>query len=216
VSKALATGLALWWAAGAPLPAAPDPAKTGDLVVLEVRVIEGDGAVHVAGSRSSVPLTVQVTDEAGRPVAGATVSLRLPSSGPTGFFASGLSTEILTTSGDGKVSARGIRWGPATGPLELRITAVKGGVRAGVVSAQYVAPRGEAGRAGAAQRGPSISRPRGKWLAIALVAAGAAAGGLVLGLSNQPAPGSAPVTAPGASQLPGVQVGIPTITIGNP
>ena len=188
--------------------AAEDQASPG--AVLRLKVVSGDGAVHRAGSRSSVPLTVQVTDETGRPVEDATVVLLMPNEGPAGIFASGLSTEILRTGSEGRVSVFGIRWGSAAGLVPIRITAVKSGVRAGMISTQTLI-QGEEGdtRSGTG----SVSRPRGKWIAVALVAAGAAAGGLVLGLAGKQA---ATALAPAAAELPAVQVGLPTISIGAP
>ena len=44
------------------------------VAILQIRVIEGEGAVHLPGSRSSRPITVEITEETGKPVAGAAVS----------------------------------------------------------------------------------------------------------------------------------------------
>lgn len=184
-----------------------------EVAILQVRILEGNGAVHQPGSRSSLPITVQVTDETGKPVENATVTFRLPSVGATGVFSSGLSTEVLTTDSGGRASVWKIRWGHSTGPAPVRITAVKGRARAGVMSNQYV----DAGNAaGEHQRGStprSVSKPRGKWVAIGLVVAGAAAGGLVLGLSGK---SSTSPAAAASTQGPSVQVGSPSISIGKP
>jgi hypothetical protein len=202
--------LAVWLAGPAASPGwAAGAGGTEEVAILQLKVIEGEGAVHPAGSRSSRPLRIQVTDETGQPVEGAAVSLRMPSEGPRGAFQSGLPTEILVTGPEGRVSAWGIRWGRSPGPVRIRITAVKGDVRAGMVSEQYIAAPGRGGERGSHPKQPSTSKPRGKWIAIALVAAGAAAGGLVLGLSGKSQTAAAP-------EAPGVQVGAPTITIGKP
>ncbi len=80
---------ALWllWAAAAP----------GQVAILQIRVIEGEGAVHLPGARSSRPIAVEITDETGRPVAGAAVSFHLPEDGPGGAFVNGLRTEVVIT-----------------------------------------------------------------------------------------------------------------------
>lgn len=208
----IAISLAAWLSAP---PASPgQTAVTGnqEVAILQLKVIEGEGVVHPVGSRSSRPMTVQVTDETGRPVEGAAVSFLMPREGPRGAFEGGLPTEVLVSGPDGRVSVWGIRWGRAPGRVRIRITAVKGRVRAGTVSAQYIAAPDQKGKRGSASKLLSRSKPRGKWIAIALVAAAAAAGGLVLGLSGKsPAPvaASEPVTVT-------VTVGVPTITIGNP
>jgi hypothetical protein len=69
---------------------------------------------------------VQVTDETGKPVNGASVSFRLPEDGPTGEFRAGGRTEIVTTGADGKAEAWGMQWNTQTGSLDLRIIAAKG------------------------------------------------------------------------------------------
>src|SRR5580704_13902382 len=79
----------------ATLSAAQDPS------VLQLRVVEGEGAVYPLGSRATRGITVQVMDESGHPAAGVTVSFLLPAGGPGGAFATGARTEIATTNGDG-------------------------------------------------------------------------------------------------------------------
>ena len=37
-------------------------AASGQVAILQIRVIEGEGAVHVPGTRSSRPITVEITD----------------------------------------------------------------------------------------------------------------------------------------------------------
>ena len=194
--------------------AAPDAAQP--VAVLQLKVVEGDGAVHRAGFRSTTPLTIQVTDETGRPVRDAIVSLMLPGRGATGVFASGLSTEVLTTGGDGKATAEGIRWGRTTGSVAIRITAVKGDIRAGAMATVYLAEAEEAAKSPSDPASRSVSKPRGKWIALAVIAAGAAAGGLALGLTGQNAMAAPGPSPPAGSQLPTVQIGPPAISVGAP
>jgi len=186
-------------------------------LVINLRTIEGNEAVHTTGSRSRIPITLQVTDSTGRAEAGVAVTFLMPDDGPAGVFASGLSTEVLTSGKDGRVTLKGIRWGPQTGRVRIRVTAMKGRSRAGMIVTQYLQARDssnfESGRPAV-----SVSKPKGKWLAVAVIAAGAAAGGLALGLSGGSggASSAAPATATGAATAPGVQVGTPSITIGQP
>jgi hypothetical protein len=74
------------------------------VAVLQIHFIEGEGAVHAPGSRTPRPLTVEVTDETGKPVSGAAVSFHLPDEGPGGAFANGLRTEVAITDVQGRVS----------------------------------------------------------------------------------------------------------------
>ncbi|MGH9630117.1 MAG: hypothetical protein ACRD7E_17510 [Bryobacteraceae bacterium] len=177
----------------------------GEPTLLQIRVVEGEGAVHRAGRRAGQPLTVQVTDETGKPVAEAAVSFRLPEEGPTGVFPNGLKTDVVITGKDGRASAGGIRWNETPGSLEIRITASKGEIRAGTVTAQYIAGTEEADQVPGKTPGNGASRS--KWIVIGAIVAGAAAGGLVWGLSGGNGSGSAP---------PPPQIGNPTIIVGRP
>jgi hypothetical protein len=105
--------------------------------ILQIHVIEGEGVAYPVGGRATRGVTVQVTDETGRPVDGSSVSFRLPDEGPSGMFSNGSRMEIATTKPDGKASAWGMQWNRTEGSFEIRITAVKGQARAGTVCAVY-------------------------------------------------------------------------------
>src|SRR5580658_1280531 len=107
-------------------------------VIVQLKVVEGEGTVYRTGTRATRGLTVLVTDEAGKPVANAAVSFRLPEDGAGGVFSSGLRTEVITTGADGKATVWGMQWNKTAGPVEIRITAVKDQARAGIVSTQYL------------------------------------------------------------------------------
>lgn len=175
--------------------------------ILTLRVAEGEGAVYPTGSRATRGVTVLVTDETGRPVEGATVSFTLPSEGPGGVFSTGGRTEIAATHADGRAAVWGMQWNRTAGPFEIRITAVKGQARSGVVSAQSLSNAPEA-RDAAPQK---IHAGWGshKLLWISLVVAGAAVVG-VAGVAGRSAS-----TATGSSVTP-VKIGTPTISLGAP
>ncbi|MCW5982480.1 MAG: hypothetical protein KIT09_30620 [Bryobacteraceae bacterium] len=183
-----------------------------EIAVLQLKVIEGEGMAHRSGSRSASSIVVLVSDETGRPVQGATVSFRLPPEGASGRFESGLPTEVQVTGADGKAAAWGIRWGKTPGPVKVRITAVKGEVRAGIFSLQYVADPQDGSPGKADANRSRTSKTRGRWVAIAVVAAGAAAGGLALGLTGK----SAQTGAGNADASTSLSVGAPSIQVGKP
>ncbi len=174
-----------------------------------MRTLDGEGQVYAAGSRIPHPVTVQVTDETGKPVAGASVSFHLPDEGPGGAFAGGMHTDIAITSADGKATASSVLWDRTPGQVSLRITAAKDQVRAGAVISMYLsdAPVSTAKPAGG-------GRHKGKWLAIGLVVGGAAATGLALGWATSS--GSSSGSTPTTSTSTPVQIGTPTISIGRP
>jgi len=223
----LSLGLAVEAAYSAP----PAPADRGQVqndpapAILRIRVLEGEGSIHTAGTKSNQAFVVVVSDEAERPVEGASVSVRLPDEAPTGLFANGMRTEIALTGPDGRVSIRGIQWARTAGPVQLRITANKGEARAGILSTQYITePSG-----GQARRGPDPGsgppRPaaridqlsRSKWILVAALIGGAAAGGVAAAArGGSSAPGAPPPTAPPAVTQPTVTIGSPTISVGKP
>lgn len=224
-----------------PLGAANASAANGDPVALIIRVTEGNGATYLIGSRATRGITIVVTDEAGTPVEGALVGFSLPADGPSGVFGSGSKTEIVSTRGDGRAVAWGMHWNRTPGPLEIRVTAVKGTARAGTVATQYLAtspavsrPTGAAERSAAAQRGDSSDRDElvaaspaarqgavlgsatkrlagHKWIWMTLAVAGAAVAGAAIGGAG----GSSGSTS-AASPAQGVQIGTPTIVLGRP
>ena len=194
--------------------------------ILRMRVLEGEGAIHTAGTRSNQAIVVVLTDETGRPVEGAAVSVRLPDEGPTGLFPNGMRTEIAVTGPDGRVAIRGIQWARAAGPAQLRITANKGEARAGILSTQYITePAGaqprRAGVEEAKARGRAPAKlespSRSKWILLAALIGGAAAGGVAAAAGGgRTAPGAAAAVAPPAVTQPATTIGVPLITIGRP
>ncbi len=211
-------GAGLCLTLGLPAPGgAQTAASLGAPSLIEIRVLSGAESVHGAGTRSRIPLVVQIVDATGKPVSGAAVSFLMPPDGPAGVFANGMSTEVLITGRDGKVTLRGIRWGPEPGEVALRIAAVKGRARAGTVATVYLeSPAAQGAPEAPSGRARSVSKPPRKWLLIGAVAAGAVAGGLVLGLAGSGTPVAGAARAPATVQSPGVQVGAPTITVEKP
>ena len=181
---------------------------TAQVAILQIRVIEGEGAVHAPGSRSTRPLTVEVTDETGKPVEGAAVSFLLPEDGPGGIFANNIHTDVAVTDSHGHASVHGLQLNRASGRFMILIVASKEQARAGIASFQYIAEPGS----GAAAATAGSSHGHRKWIVVALLAGGGAAAGiLVAGRSGStPAPTAAP--APTIT----LTIGAPTITVGKP
>jgi hypothetical protein len=179
--------------------------------LLQLRVVQGEGTVYAAGSRATRGVTVQVTDETGKPVEGATVSFRLPESGPTGEFSQGGKTEIVNTAGDGRAEVWGMQWSRDVGSFEMRVTAAKGAARGGVVCPLYLSDAVVL-RTDATAPMPEARRSRKKlWIVVGAVAAASVA---VIGMAGGSSVGP---TAAGAitGGVP-TTIGAPTITIGRP
>ncbi len=178
-------------------------------VIVQLRVIEGEGITYRTGTRATRGLTVLVTDESGRPLEMASVSFRLPDQGATGTFSSGLRTEVVATGPDGRASVWGMQWNKTSGTVQIHITAVKEQARAGIVSTQYLNDNATptAGGEGVFK----ASHGGHKWIWIAAIAGLAAGGGyagyaLTRGGSSNP---TNPVVA-------GLSIGAPSITVGHP
>lgn len=191
---ALALALPLWLAAQSAL--------------LEIRLI-GEGDVYTAGSRTP-GLTVEVRDELGRAAAGVLLSVRLPFEEAGGAFANGLNTEVVTTGADGRATTSPVRWSRTPGRVEVRIMAMKGGLRAGTIAALNLVGTAAAATTAAKPAPAHARRLRSKWVIIGVAVAVAAS----VGFASSSAGGNA--ATPAATPSDAVQIGAPTITIGTP
>jgi hypothetical protein len=184
-----------------------------DPAILLIRIVEGEGAVYPIGSRATRGVTVQVTDETGKPVDSAAVVFRLPEDGPTGTFSSGMRTEVVTTSADGRANVWGMQWNRVTGPMEVRITAAKGQARAGTVCGLYLSAsesRNAEPRI-AGQSNGMLSRLRSHkkiWIGVGIAAAAFVGTAAISSRGTPSAVAAASVNAP--------QIGTPSIIIGKP
>jgi len=154
-------------------------------------------------------LALRVEDASGRPAAGATLTIRLPDTAPSGTFASGLRSEIVTAGPKGEVTLAGLRWAGGPGINSIAITATLKGARG------EMALPVEIGAQAAEQMEKPSARGGMKWLWIALIAGGAAGGAVAFAGK---APGSA-VSSPAAIiQPPTVTptIGVPTVTVSRP
>ena len=176
-------------------------------VIIQLKVVEGEGMVYRTGARASRGLTVLVTDEAGKPVSNAAVSFRLPDSGPSGLFSTGLRTEIVNTGADGRASVWGMQWNKTAGPMEIRVTAVKDQARAGIISTQYLNDTA-APQAGSEGVFKASHKSKTRWLLIGALVGGAAAAGMAFGQSHSATPAA---VAPAS-----LSIGTPSIIVGHP
>jgi hypothetical protein len=141
--------------------------------MLNLVVIEGEGAINNIRQRTAREPIVQVQDENHKPVAGAIVTFTLPGRGASGVFANGMQTLTITTDQQGQAIARGLRPNTVKGEVQIRVNASYQGRTAAITISQTNALVGTA--AGAAAAG-GIS---GKLIAVLAVVGAAAAGGAV-------------------------------------
>ena len=77
--------------------------------MLNLVVLEGEGATNNIRQRTAREPIVQVEDENHKPVAGAIVVFTLPSNGAGGTFANGARTLTMVSDSKGQAVARGFR-----------------------------------------------------------------------------------------------------------
>ena len=169
-------------------------------------MLEGEGAIHAAGARASRAIVVEISDETGKPIEGAAVSFRMPEEGPGASFPESMKTDIRVTTPDGKAICHDFTTGRLAGPFQVRVTAVKSQIRAGIVVGQYVSD---------APVKSKVARRSGskKWLAVLAIAGGAGAGvaAATMGGSTANTPPTRPTTP-----APVPTIGAPSISVGGP
>jgi len=182
------------------------------VALLHIQVIEGEGAVNASGSHNARPLMVEVTDETGKPVEGASVSFHLPEDGPGGTFGNGLRTDVTVTDVRGRANLHSIVLNGTPGRLAIRIVASKEQARAGMVSFQYIAePKSGAAPEKSSKHSPSFLHGPIKWVIIAALAGGAAAAGAVLAGKSGSGASNTPATTTST-----ISIGTPSLTVGKP
>jgi hypothetical protein len=188
------------------------------VAVLHIQVLEGEGAVNAAGAHNSRPLAVEVTDETGKPVEGASVSFHLPEEGPGGTFGNGLRTDVTITDARGRANLHTLTVNRTPGRFSIRIVASKEQARAGMVTFQYIAEaKGAAAPATSSDTHPSLMKGPFKWVVIAALAGGAAvAGGVLASKSGGAAAAAATQPAAAVPVSTGITIGNPTLTVGKP
>ena len=134
---------------------------------------------------------------------GAVVSFLLPEDGASGQFINGSRTEIVSTQADGRATVWGMRWNKTPGTVTIRITAAKDGVRAGIISTQYL-------DSAAAVQSAKAPAHKSHLMLITIAIAGAAGAGLAAGALR----GSKTTAATPAAAA--ISIGTPTATVGGP
>jgi len=139
--------------------------------LLNLVVVEGEGAINNIRQRTAREPVVQVQDENHRPVAGAIVVFTLPSRGASGVFTNGSQTLTVTTDAQGQAAAHGLTPNGVKGQFQIHVNASYQGRTGSTNITQTNAVLTAAGAAAGAGHG--------KLIAILAVAGAAAAGGIV-------------------------------------
>ncbi|HXP86185.1 MAG TPA: hypothetical protein VN841_15780 [Bryobacteraceae bacterium] len=177
--------------------------------VLNLVIVEGEGAINNVKQRVNRDPIVQVEDENHRPIAGAAVIFFLPDQGASGTFVNGSRTLTVMTNAQGRAVATGIRPNNVNGPMQIRVTASFQGATASAVINQMNTGGSGSGSGSTAGGGGGLSTGA-KVAIILLIAGGAAAGGIVAATHGGGGSGGS------ASIPPGIVITAGTPSVGAP
>ena len=173
--------------------------------MLNLVVLEGEGATNNIRQRTAREPIVQVQDQNHKPVAGAIVVFTLPSNGAGGTFANGARTLSLVSDNQGQAVARGFRPNGSKGQFQIHVNATFQGMTATTsINQSNVALTAAGAAVGAGLSAKLI-------VAIVAVAGAAAAGGAYYATHNSSGSGTPAATIPA-----GVTVTAGTGSVGPP
>lgn len=176
-------------ASAAPQSAPPSP--------IQIRVVEGDGAINSIRLHHAHDPVVQVVNRAGKPIHGATVTFLLPAFGASGAFQDNGLSLTVDTDERGMAAAHGLHPNRIAGAFHIRVTASWEGQPATATITETNAE-------------PAAKSGSSKKIAIIALIGGAAAAGVAVaahgGGSSSPNPGANPAGGSGGA----------TITAGSP
>jgi hypothetical protein len=153
--------------------------------------LEGASAINSIKLRRGHDPVVQVVNGSGEPVGGATVTFLLPASGASGTFADNSLSVTVQTNARGIAAGRGLKPNRLAGPFRIRVTTSWRGEAASTTLTQTNAE-------------PEVKSNNSKWIIIAAVVGGVAAGGALAATrgGSSPTTPAAPVpTTPAASTI---------------
>jgi hypothetical protein len=156
--------------------------------MLNLVVVEGDGAINNIRLRTAREPIVQVQDENHKPVAGAAVVFLLPTNGAGGTFANGAHSLTVVTDDQGQAVAHGLKPNGIKGQFKIHVNASYKGQTTSTDINQTNAVMAAAAGAAAG----SIFTT--KLIVVLAVVAGAAAGGAYYATHNGSGTPSTPAT----------------------
>lgn len=169
--------------------------------LLKITIVQGEGSLNNIRKKLAQAPIVDVKDESGRPVEGATVVFTLPFSGPSGKFASGERTFEAKTDAQGRAAAPEFTPNDEEGRLNINVTATLGDKKSSIVIPQSNTLAGGLG----AEGGRSFPR----WL-LGLGLSGGATAALLLSR------GGGGSSTPAATPVPPTTITIGSVSVGGP
>lgn len=108
---------------------------------LRIAVIAGNGARQYIKQKVHTEPIIEVDDEKGNPVEGASIEFVLPNEGPGGTFENGGKILRATTDSHGRATMAGLRLNRLPGPFTVHVTASSEG-RTGAATIAQVSVKG--------------------------------------------------------------------------
>jgi hypothetical protein len=176
------------------------PQESPQTTAVNIRTVEGDGAINSIRLRRAHDPIVQVVDSSGAPLQGATVTFLLPATGASGSFLDGGLSLTTQTDNDGKAFGRGLRPNSVAGQFRIRVTASWHGSAAAATLAQTNAE-------------PVNKSGHSKTIASLAIVGGAAAGGVAVAARGGK---SSPAASGSTGSVPGGSISAGTPSIGPP
>lgn len=177
------------------LPTVAQTVSTGPR--LRIVALEGNNATNYIGVQSSTAPVVEVRDESDRPIEGATVVFKLPTTGPGGTFEGGLAVQTKTTDSRGQAGATGYTINDRAGSFVIEVNATYQNRAGRLLIKQTNSASGIPPELGGTPKKSS----KKKWIIFAIAAGAAAtATGVYLGTRNGNDPisvGSGPIVVGG-------------------
>jgi hypothetical protein len=167
---------------------------------LKVTVLEGEGALNSIRNGIARDIVIEVRDETGKPVGGATVTLSLPAFGPSGLFPTGANLTTVTDA-QGVARARGFQPNQLQGEFSIKVLVSHQGRTESVIITQTNVTAVDA---------PPKGRSNQWLILLGIAAGGGAAAALALGGGKKNTNSSPPAQPPGISIVPG------SATVGGP
>ena len=141
-----------------------------DTTAPQIAILEGGGAKNSSLAEQAKPITVEVRNAAGQPLADATVTAILPPNGPGAAFSWGHEISTKQTGADGRVTFSNMRLRKQPGEFPIRLVATANGRTSSIIAMQSVS---------ADEPAPAVEPKRWskrKIVILSVVSAGVAAG----------------------------------------
>lgn len=114
----------------------PAPAQQRSEGLIKITIVQGEGSLNNIRRKMAQAPVVEVKDETGRAVEGATVVFALPFAGPSGKFSDGQRTYSTKTDAQGRAAAGPFTPNEVEGRLNINVTATAGERKASIVVPQ--------------------------------------------------------------------------------